>query len=203
VLIDPKAIPARVAYQILIGAVIPRPIGFISSVSSEGVVNLAPFSFFNAVCAEPPMLMFCTSHRRPAKDTLLNVKATGEFVANIVNQEIAQQMNLTSGEYPPDVNEFDVSGLTPLPSQIVKPPCVRESPVNMECKVRHIIEVSDQPMGTTIVIGEVVLFHVRDNIIDKDMSIDPGKLDAIARLGGPSYSTIENRFDMIRPVVSK
>jgi flavin reductase (DIM6/NTAB) family NADH-FMN oxidoreductase RutF len=203
VLIDPKTIPARVAYQILIGAVIPRPIGFISSVSAEGVVNLAPFSFFNAICAEPPMLMFSTVNRRPEKDTLVNVKATREFVANIVSHEIARQMNLTSGDYAPGVDEFDVSGLTPLPSQIVKPPCVQESPVSMECKVRHIIQVSDQPSGATVIIGEVVLFHVRDSIMDKDMLIDPGKLNPIARLGGPSYSTIQNRFDMIRPVVNK
>jgi len=203
VIIDPKTIPAPIAYQILTGAVIPRPIGFISSVSTEGVVNLAPFSFFNAICGEPPMVMFCPMNRRPPKDTLLNVTATREFVANIVSREIAEAMNLTAADYAFEINEFDVSGLTPMPSQIVKPPYVKESPVSMECKAVHIIELSDKPWGGTIIIGEVVLFHVRDSIIDKDLFIDPDKLDPIARMGGPSYSTIKDRFDMIRPVLKK
>ena len=199
--IDPKTIPAPIAYQILTGSVIPRPIGFISSISAAGIVNLAPFSFFNAICGEPPMVMFCPMNRRPPKDTLLNVKATREFVANIVSEEIAQQMNLTSGDYASEINEFDIAGLTPVASDIVKPPRVLESPVNMECIVHHIIEVSDKPWGGTVVIGEVVRFHVRDSIIDKDMFIDPDKLNPVARMGGPSYSRIKDRFDMIRPVI--
>src|SRR5438270_2263225 len=119
-------------------------------------------------------------NRSPLKDTLLNVKATREFVANIVSREIAAQMNLTSGDYPSHVNEFDISGLTPMPSQCVKPPYVKESPVSMECKVHHIIEVSNRPWGGNVVIGEVVLFHVRDSIIDKDLFIDPDKLNPVA-----------------------
>ncbi len=182
--IDPKTIPAPIAYQILTGSVIPRPIGFISSISDAGIVNLAPFSFFNAICGEPPMVMFCPMNRRPPKDTLLNVKATREFVANIVSEEIAQQMNLTSGDYASEVNEFEVCGLTPVASEVVKAPRVLESPVSMECIVHHIIEVSDKPWGGTVVIGEVVRFHVRDSIIDKDMFIDPDKLNPIARMGG-------------------
>ena len=150
VLIDPNTITGRKAYQLLTSAVIPRPVGLISSISAAGVVNLAPFSFFNAICGEPPMVMFCPTNRTPAKDTLQNVRETGEFVANIVNQEIAEQMNLTSGEYPPEVNEFDVSGLTAAPSQMIKPPYVVESPVSMECKVRHILEVSDKPHGAIV-----------------------------------------------------
>jgi flavin reductase (DIM6/NTAB) family NADH-FMN oxidoreductase RutF len=201
VTIDPKTIPAPIAYQILTGSVIPRPIGFISSISDAGIVNLAPFSFFNAICGEPPMVMFCPMNRRPPKDTLLNVKATREFVANIVSEEIAQQMNLTSGDYASEVNEFEVCGLTPVACEVVKAPRVLESPVSMECIVHHIIEVSDKPWGGTVVIGEVVRFHVRDSIIDKDMFIDPDKLNPIARMGGPSYSRITDRFDMIRPVI--
>lgn len=201
--IDPKISPVSIAYKILTGAVIPRPIGFISSISAAGIVNLAPFSFFNAICGEPPMILFCPMNRRPPKDTLRNVQATGEFVANIVTEEIAQQMNLTSGDYPPDISEFDVSGLTPVASDLVKPPRVLESPVNMECKVHQIIEVSDKPWGGSVVIGEVIRFHVRDSIIDKDMFIDPDKLKAVARVGGPSYSRIRDRFNMIRPVVKK
>jgi flavin reductase (DIM6/NTAB) family NADH-FMN oxidoreductase RutF len=203
VIIDPQAVPVSIAYQLLTGAVIPRPIGFISSLSPEGVANLAPFSFFNAVCGEPPMIMFCAANRHPLKDTLRNVQTMREFVVNIVSEEIAQQMNLTAGDYAPDVSEFGVSGLTPIPSDIVRPPRVLESPVNMECKVHDIIELSCKPMGGSIVIGEVIRFHVRDSIIDKDMFIDPGKLKPVARLGGPSYSRIRDRFDMMRPVVKK
>jgi flavin reductase (DIM6/NTAB) family NADH-FMN oxidoreductase RutF len=203
VIIDPQAVPVAIAYRLLTSAVIPRPIGFVSSLSPEGVANLAPFSFFNAVCGEPPMVMFCTANRLPLKDTLLNVRATREFVVNIVSEEIAQQMNLTAADHPPHVSEFGISGLTPIPSDLVKPPRVLESPVNMECRVHDIIEVSAKPMGGSIVIGEVVRFHVRDSIIDKEMFIDPDKLNPVARLGGPSYSRIRDRFDMVRPVVKK
>ncbi|MEO8050895.1 MAG: flavin reductase family protein [Acidobacteriota bacterium] len=203
VVIDPQGVPAAIAYQLLTSTVIPRPIGFVSSLSPEGVANLAPFSFFNAVCGEPPMVIFSASNRRPLKDTLRNVQATREFVVNIVSEEIAEHMNLTAGDYPPHISEFDVSGLTRVPSDLVKPPRVLESPVNLECRVHDIIELSSKPMGCSIVIGEVIRFHVRDSIIDKDMFIDPDKLKPVARLGGPSYSRVRDRFDMIRPVVKK
>jgi flavin reductase (DIM6/NTAB) family NADH-FMN oxidoreductase RutF len=201
VLINPKEIPPRTAYQLLAGAVVPRPIGLISSISGIGVVNLAPFSFFNAVCGEPPMVLFCPTNRNPSKDTLRNVQETGEFVANIVGQDMAQKMNLTAGDYPPDVNEFDVAGLTPVASQLVAPPYVAESPVSMECKLRQVIQVSDKPNGGNIVIGEVVLFHVRDSIVNKDMLIDSVKLNPAMRLGGASYGIITDHYEMIRPVI--
>jgi flavin reductase (DIM6/NTAB) family NADH-FMN oxidoreductase RutF len=203
VTIDPKTVPASISYQLLTATVIPRPIGFISSISAAGIVNLAPFSFFNAICGEPPMIMFCPVNRRPQKDTLLNVQTTREFVANIVTEEIAQQMNLTAGDYAPDVSEFDICGLTPVASDIVKPPRVLESPVNMECKVFDIIEVSDKPGGGSVVIGEVVRFHVLDSMISKDMIIDPQGLHPIGRLGGSSYIHVHDRFNMIRPVIKK
>lgn len=202
-IIDPHTVSGSVCYQLLTGAVIPRPIGFISSISMDGISNLAPFSFFNAVCGEPPMVMFSASNRHPQKDTLRNVTATREFVVSIVSEEIAEQMNLTAGDYSPDVSEFDIAGLTAIPSDLVKPPRVLESPVNMECKVHDIIQVSQKSLGGSVVIGEVVRFHVRDSIIDKDMFIDPDKLKPVARLGGPSYSRIRDRFDMIRPAVKK
>jgi len=203
VIIDPQAVSASLAYQLLTTTVIPRPIGFISSLSPEGVANLAPFSFFNAVCGEPPMIMFAASNRQPLKDTLRNVHAMREFVVNIVSEEIVEQMNLTAADYAPHVSEFDVCGLTPVPSNLVRPPRVLESPVNLECRVHNIIEVSSKPMGGSVVIGEVIRFHVQDSIIDKDMFIDPEKLKPVARLGGPSYSRIRDRFDMLRPAVKK
>ena len=202
-IIDPQAVSASLAYQLLTTTVIPRPIGFISSLSPEGVANLAPFSFFNAVCGEPPMIMFAASNRQPLKDTLRNVHAMREFVVNIVSEEIVEQMNLTAADYAPHVSEFDVCGLTPVPSDLVRPPRVLESPVNLECRVHNIIEVSSRPMGGSVVIGEVIRFHVQDSIIDKDMFIDPEKLKPVARLGGPSYSRIRDRFDMLRPAVKK
>lgn len=146
------------------------------------------------------MVLFTAANRVPAKDTLINVTETLEFVANIVNEEIAQQMNATAADFPYGINEFEISGLTAVASDVVRPPRVLESPVNMECKVRHIIQVSDKPAGGTVVIGEVIRFHVRDSIIDKNMFIDPDKLNPVARVGGPSYSRIRDRFDLIRPV---
>jgi flavin reductase (DIM6/NTAB) family NADH-FMN oxidoreductase RutF len=194
-----------IGYTVLTGAIIPRPIGFISSISADGHVNLAPFSFFNAVCGEPPMVIFAPMNRNPPKDTLLNVKATGEFVVNIVSESIAEQMNLTAGDYPPNVNEFEVSKLTPVPSQLVRPPRVAESPVNMECKVRQIIELSDKPWGGHLILGEVLLFHVYDEIIVDSVNyfIDPDKLSAIGRMGGPQYSKIHDRIEMVRPVITE
>ncbi len=147
------------------------------------------------------MVLFCPTNRSPAKDTLRNVQETGEFVANIVGQEMAQQMNLTSGDYPPDVNEFEIAGLTAVPSQIVAPPCVQESPVSMECKLHQVIQVSAKPHGGTIVIGEVVMFHIRDSVLNQDMLVDSAKLNPVMRLGGASYGIMTGSYDMIRPVV--
>src|SRR5580693_6589258 len=137
-IIDPAGVPYAVSYKLLIGSVVPRPIGFISTISPEGGYNLAPFSFFNAICGEPPVVCFASGARVPSKDTLANVRTWGEFVVNIVSEELAEQMNACSGDYPAGVDEFTISGLTPVPSDLVRPPRVRESHVNMECKVMQI-----------------------------------------------------------------
>jgi flavin reductase (DIM6/NTAB) family NADH-FMN oxidoreductase RutF len=183
---------------LLIGSIVPRPIAFVSTVSPDGVRNLAPFSFFNAICGEPPTVCFASGVRQPRKDTLLNAEATREFVVNIVSEEIGAQMNVCSGDYPHDVDEFEVSGLTPVASDLVKPPRVGESHVSMECKVTQIVEVSKRPMGGSLVIGEVIRFHVDDAILDH-FRIDPDKLLAIGRMGGNTYARTRDRFDMIRP----
>jgi flavin reductase (DIM6/NTAB) family NADH-FMN oxidoreductase RutF len=198
--IDPASQPPQDSYKLLIGSVVPRPIGFISSVSAGGVPNLAPFSFFNAVCGNPPVVCFASGVRQPPKHTLENVRATGEFVVNIVTEEIAEKMNLTSGEYPAGVSEFAISGLTPVASDLVKPPCVLESPVNMECKLLQIIEVSTRPLGGSLVLGEVVRFHI-DPAISDNFRVDAEKLRAIGRMGGNEYTHTRSRFEMIRPVV--
>jgi flavin reductase (DIM6/NTAB) family NADH-FMN oxidoreductase RutF len=195
--IDPKQTDQRNVYQLLIGAIVPRPIAFVSTVSADGVYNLAPFSFFTAASANPPVVCFCASVRGDGtfKDTLHNVRATGEFVVNVVSEEIAGPMNMCSGEYPADEDEFEISGLTAVASDVVKPPRVLESPVNMECRLRQILEVSLLPGGGVMVFGEVVRFHVRDGVME-GFRIRPDLLNAIGRMGGPSYVRTRDRFDM-------
>jgi flavin reductase (DIM6/NTAB) family NADH-FMN oxidoreductase RutF len=197
---DPASQPAMASYKLLIGSVVPRPIAFVSTISREGAINLAPFSFFNAICAEPPSICFSVSNRVPMKDTIVNIRATGEFVLNIVSEAIAEQMNVCSGDYPTGVSEFSVSGLTPEASEVVKPPCVRESPMNMECKLIQIVDVGTRLGGASLVIGEVVRFHF-DRAIADNFRIDPGKLRAIGRMGGNEYTRTQDRFEMIRPRV--
>src|SRR5215469_3684830 len=193
--IDPASQPPLNNYKLLIGSVVPRPIAFVSTISPEGIPNLAPFSFFNAVCGNPPVISFASGVREPPKDTLANVRATGEFVVNIVTESIAEQMNLTSGDYPAEVDEFAISRLTPVPSELVKPPCVLESPVNMECKVVQIVDVSMRPGGGSVVFGKVVRFHVDASIVH-NFRIDPEKLLAIGRMGGAGYTRTRDRFEM-------
>jgi flavin reductase (DIM6/NTAB) family NADH-FMN oxidoreductase RutF len=200
VIIDPATTPPQQLYKILIGSVVPRPIGFISTISVDGVRNLAPFSFFNAVTGDPPVVAFTASFREPRKDSYVNIKATGEFVVNIVSEEIAEKMNLTSGEYPHDTDEFEVSGLTPIASDLVRAPRVAESHVNMECKLRQIIDISERAHGGSLILGDVIRFHVDDRIVD-NFRIDPEKLRAIGRMGGNEYSRTRDRFEMIRPKV--
>jgi flavin reductase (DIM6/NTAB) family NADH-FMN oxidoreductase RutF len=195
---DPASQSPMACYKLLIGSVVPRPIAFVSTISREGATNLAPFSFFNAICAEPPSICFSVSNRVPLKDTIVNIRATGEFVLNIVSEAIAEQMNLCSGDYPAGVSEFSMSGLTPEASDVVKPPCVRESPMNMECKLIQIVDVGTRHGGASLVIGEVVRFHFDPAIAD-NFRVDPAKLRAIGRMGGNEYTRTRDRFEMIRP----
>jgi flavin reductase (DIM6/NTAB) family NADH-FMN oxidoreductase RutF len=197
---DPASQPVMASYRLLIGSVVPRPIAFVSTISRGGATNLAPFSFFNAICAEPPSICFSVSNRIPLKDTVVNIRATGEFVVNIVSEAIAEQMNLCSGDYPAGMSEFSVSGLTPEASEIVKPPCVRESPVNMECKLIQIVDVGTRLGGASLIIGEVVRFHFDPAIAD-NFRVDSGKLRAIGRMGGNEYTRTRDRFEMLRPRV--
>jgi flavin reductase (DIM6/NTAB) family NADH-FMN oxidoreductase RutF len=199
-IVDPSQVSAKDVYKLLIGSIVPRPIAWVSTISPEGQHNLAPFSFFNAVCGEPPMVAVSVSFRQPGKDTYINVQATGEFVVNIVSEQVAQHMNLTSGEYPHGIDEFRIGNVTPVPSEAVRPPRVKESPVSMECKLVQIVELSQKPGGGSLIIGQVVRFHVDDAIVD-NLRIDPDKLQAIGRMGGNDYSRTRDRFEMIRPKV--
>ena len=202
--VDPRTARQQDVYKLLIGAIVPRPIALVSTVSPDGIQNLAPFSFFTGISSQPALICFCPGPR-PAggarKDTLQNISRTREFVVNIVSEEIAEAMNLTSGEYPPEVDEFALSGLTAIPSDLVKPPRVAESHVNMECRLYLSIEFSELPGGGNLVIGEVVRFHVDDRVV-ANFKIDPDQLRAVGRMGGPTgYTRTRDRFDMIRPKV--
>lgn len=195
---DPRDI-----YKLMVGVIVPRPIAFVSSLSADGRRNLAPFSFFTAISANPPVICFSPLIRGTDgshKDTLRNIEATKEFVVNIVSEEIARQMNVCSADYPPEIDEFIESGLTPVPSESVAPPRVGESKVSMECRLLQAIHVSPKPLGGSIVLGEVVRFHVLDELVD-NFKVDPELLRAIARMGGSTYVRTTDRFDMPRPVL--
>lgn len=199
--LDPAQIAYNDIYKVMIGTIVPRPIAFVSTVDTAGVRNLAPFSYFTACGSNPPVVCFCTSVRsgpRPYKDTLYNIEATGEFVVNIVSEEFAEQMNKTSAEVSPEVDEFVLSGLTSLASDLIKPPRVAESKVQMECRLHQIVRVSDKPGGGIMVLGEVLRFHVLESLLD-GYKVDPDKLKAIGRMGGPTYVRTMDRFDMERP----
>ena len=199
--IDPGAIDARDVYKLLVSAIVPRPIAFVLSLSAGGVPNLAPFSFFTAISANPPVICFSPLVRGTdgsTKDTLRNIRETREFVVNIVSESFASQMNICSAEYPREVDEFLKSGLTPVASEVVKPPRVKESMVNMECSLLEIVEISAEPLGGSLVIGKIHRFHVRDEVADH-FKIDPERLHAIGRMGGPTYTRTTDRFDMERP----
>ena len=186
--------------RVLTGVVVPRPIAFVSSVSASGLINLAPYSFFNAVAYNPPTIVFSSSRHigDKAKDTLANIEETGEFVVNMVVDEIAEAMNSTAAEYPAEVDEFEIAGLTAVHSLIVQPPRVAESPVNMECRLNQIVPIGEGIHQHGLVIGEIVLMHVRDDIIDGHR-INHDRLHPTGRLAGNMYCHTADTFQMVRP----
>jgi len=200
--IDPAQVPPAEFYSLLTGCVVPRPIAFVSSLSKAGNANLAPFSFFNAGGANPPSLVFMPimSGSGRNKDTLNNVRETGEYVVHIVPWAIRERMNVTSAEFPAEVDEFEVAGFTKAPSLRVKPWRVLESPIAFECKLFRIVEHGAGPYHANYVIGEVVYLHVAEAVME-GKHVDSAKLDAIARLGGPNYTRVtkESTFAMPRP----
>jgi flavin reductase (DIM6/NTAB) family NADH-FMN oxidoreductase RutF len=195
----------RQNYQTLISCVVPRPIAFVTTLSPTGVVNLAPFSFFNGVSGHPPAVMFAPANDRHGreKDTLANLRQIGEFVVNIVPHAIADAMNETSFTYPRDVSELDVCGFTALSSTQVRPPRVAESPVQLECRLMQIVDLGGGPLAGHVCIGEVLCFHIAAGFLAPDGAVDPAKLDAIARMGGDWYATTRDRFRMPRPIGPK
>ena len=200
--VRPDQVPYRDFYRILINSVVPRPIAWVSTLN-DGQLNLAPFSFFNAVSAKPPLLAFAPSLRlvdgqSTPKDTLHNIRETGEFVVNVVTFAVAEAMNLTSGEYDRSVDEFALAKLHTRPSQIVRPPQVAESPISFECKLERIIDFGSEPPSGSLVIGEIVCVHLEESVV-KDGTIDPSALDLVGRMGGLQYSRTTERFELKRP----
>jgi flavin reductase (DIM6/NTAB) family NADH-FMN oxidoreductase RutF len=198
---DPAEMTARDAYRLMIGIIVPRAIAFVSTLSAQGTLNLAPFSFFTAVGDAPPTICISMMYRDgEPKDSLRNIMDTGEFVVNSVSYAMRERMNLTSGEYGPDTDEFALAGLTPAPSLLVKPPRVAESSTSMECILQQVVTVGRAPRLSGLVIGEVVKFRISEDVYDNGR-VDPHALDAIGRMAGDGYATTRELFDIKRPVV--
>ena len=178
--------------------IVPRPIGWITTISRDGVVNLAPYSFFNGVAEDPPMVMF--SSNGPAKDSLVNCEQTGEFVANLATWDLRDRMNRTSAPVEPEVDEFALAELEPAPARLVKPPRVKAAPIHMECLYLQTVEL---PCGTpngrnAMVLGRVIGIHIDESVLT-DGLVDMAKLRPIARLGYKDYTRVDLVFSMTRP----
>lgn len=200
-IVDPSKLPVRETYRFMISVITPRPIAWVSTVSPRGIPNLAPFSFFNGVAANPPTVVFSPVNRRDGskKDTVLNIEKTPEFVVNVVSFDQAAPMNACSEEFAYEVSEFEKCGLTPLPSEKVKPPRVKEAKVQIECVLHQIVHIGEGPLAANLVIGRIVLMHVDDSILGADGLPDPRKLDTIGRMGGELYSRTTDLFELPRP----
>ncbi|MAM22846.1 MAG: flavin reductase [Croceibacter sp.] len=202
--IDPKNETVGTVHGHLLSAISPRPIAFASSVDAQGRPNLSPFSFFNVFGANPPIVIFSPARRvrgNTTKHTLENAKEVDEVVINIVNYNMVQQMSLSSTEYAEGVNEFEKAGLTMLKSDLVKPFRVAESPVQLECKVKQIVETGTEGGAGNLIICEVVKIHINKNVLDENGSIDQHKIDTVARMGGNWYSRANmGMFEVEKPL---
>lgn len=197
-ILDPASISPGALYNVMIGIVVPRPIAFVSTVGESGGFNVAPFSYFNAITNRPPLIGISITPRKDGpKDTLRNLRATGDFVVNTVDEALHAKAVHASGDWPGDVDEFALTGLTPVPSDLVRAPRVGESPVSLECRVFREIE-----LGTAIfVVGEILRLHVRDDVLT-DGRVDVAKLRPVGRLGGDGYSIVREVLHLPRPRVA-
>ncbi|MEQ7799841.1 flavin reductase family protein [Pedobacter sp. ASV1-7] len=188
-------------------AIAPRPICFATTIDLEGNINLSPFSFFNMFSTNPPLCIFSPARRvrdNTTKHTLENILEVKECVINIVNYPMVQQMSLASTEYPKGINEFEKSGFTMMPSLLVKPPRVAEAPVQMECVIREVIHLGENPGAGNLILAEVKLIHIKEEILDEDGKIDQAKIDLVARLGGDWYCRVtpESLFKVAKPLTT-
>lgn len=204
--LNPDDLRIRERYKLLIGAVVPRPIAFVSTVSPDGRPNLAPFSFFNGVGSDPMTLLFCPGNKADGseKDTLRNAKpsdegGTGEFVVNVAAESYAREVAAAAEELDYGESEFELTGLSAAPSRVVKPPRLAESPVAFECVTEQVIRTRPgAPMGGNVVLGRVVHVYLRDDLVDERLHVDPDALRAIGRMGGLGYCTTRDRFELPR-----
>jgi flavin reductase (DIM6/NTAB) family NADH-FMN oxidoreductase RutF len=202
--IFPSEIKTSQLHAYLLGAIAPRPICFASTIDEDGNMNLSPFSFFNVFGSKPPILVFSPARRvrnNTIKHTLENAIRTREVVINVVNYAIVQQMSLASCEYDKGVNEFEKAGLTPIASEMVKPFRVKESPVQLECKVLEVKATGEEGGAGNLVICEVVCMHINDAVLNEQMQIDPHKIDLVARMGGDFYCRASGNavFEVAKP----
>lgn len=204
--IEPNEISTAKLQGYLQGSVGPRPIAFASTVDKNGNPNLSPFSFFNLFSANPPILVFSPSRRvrdNTIKHTLINARATGEVVINVVNFDMVQQTSLSSTEYADGVNEFVKAGFTAIPSDLVKPFRVKESPVQFECKIQQIISLGTEGGAGNLIICEIIKMHIDESILDENGGIDQHKIDLVSRLGGNWYSrSNEGLFEVEKPLTT-
>ena len=203
--IDPKTEKISTVHKYILGAVAPRPIAFASTIDNDDNLNLSPFSFFNAFSANPPILIFSPARRvrgNTVKHTLENILENKEVVISIVTTKMAHQVSLSSSDFPKGINEFKKAGLTSVKSKKIKPFCVRESPVNFECKVNQVISLGDEGGAGNLVICEILKIHINENILDSEKNIDPLKLNALSRLGGNWYgkATKDSLFQLAKPI---
>jgi flavin reductase (DIM6/NTAB) family NADH-FMN oxidoreductase RutF len=200
-LIKPDELSVREMYAFMVGMITPRPIAWVSTISPAGQTNLAPFSFFNGVAAQPASLCFSAVNNRDGspKDTVRNIEATGQFVVNMVPARLAELMNQTSFEYPADVSEIDVNQVETLPSQQVRPPRVKQSPIQIECQLIQVVKVGTGPAAGNLVVGRILLAHLDDSILTAAGQIDATQVDTIGRMGGADYCWTRERFALPRP----
>ncbi|HEX6299163.1 MAG TPA: flavin reductase family protein [Acidimicrobiia bacterium] len=190
---------SRDRYKLLSGLIVPRPIGWIGTRRADGTNNLAPFSFFNIVSSNPPVVLFSAgSHTDRPKDSSTLAGLSGEFTVNIVSESVVEAMSVTSGSFSADDDEFAIAGLTAVDGHKVHAPLVAESPANLECKVRQIIEIGESG-STELVVGDVLVIHVEDRVLD-GTRIDNDALRAVGRMAGNTYIRTRERFEVRRPV---
>tara|TARA_B100001142_G_scaffold303059_1_gene330072 strand:+ start:297 stop:917 length:621 start_codon:yes stop_codon:yes gene_type:complete len=203
---DPSEISFTEVHKLMIGSIVPRPIAFVSTLSKNGKNNIAPFSYFNGVCSRPPTIMFAPARRGwdgKEKDTLINIRDNNQFVINIVSESFAEQMVMCSTDFDSDVDEFEISGLNPVPSNKVSPPRLLESKISYECELNQIVEIGKGDAGSGfIVIGTIVLFHIDDDVYDNG-HILLDRLEPLGRLAGNQYTRPNNNLEIIRKVKPK
>ena len=202
--IEPEKISTRNLHKYLLSSIGPRPIALASTIDTNGVNNVSPFSFFNIFSANPPIAIFSPARRvrdNTTKDTLENIKEVKEVVINIVNDEIVEKASISSTEFPREIDEFIESGLTPVSSKKIKPIRVHESPVQMECKVNQIIELGQNGGAGNLIVCEIILIHIKSSILDKDNQIDQNKIKLVGRLGNNWYCKgfNESLFEIKKP----